>query len=219
MRSWMAAVLMVAGVWVLGVAYVWADQKADQAQPAVVSPQTRPAESSKAVLGQEAPGFALSDQDGKRVSLADCAGKIVVLEWVNPQCPYVQRHYKNQTMESLAEKYRDKGVVWLAINTTASAVGKDNKAWVEKYDLNYPILDDHDGKVGRLYGAKTTPHMFVIDRSGKIVYKGAIDDDPQAAKEHATNYVGEVLAKLTAGQEVAPRETKSYGCSVKYAGK
>lgn len=219
MRTWQAAVLMVAGVWAVGVAYVWADQKAGQAAPAVVSPQTRPAETAKAALGQAAPGFTLSDQNGKRVSLSDYAGKIVVLEWVNPQCPYVQRHYKNQTMESLAEKYRDKGVVWLAINTTSSAAGKDNKAWVEKYSLSYPILDDHGGKVGRLYGAKTTPDMFVIDHSGKIVYKGAIDDDPQADQEHATNYVGETLAKLTTGQSVTPRETKSYGCSVKYAGK
>jgi peroxiredoxin len=200
--------------------YVWADQdKAGTGGTAAVSPQTQPAKAVAAALGQEAPGFALSDQNGKRVSLSDYAGKIVVLEWINPECPYVQRHYKDKTMLSLAQKYRDKGVVWLAINTTSSASGKDNKAWVEKHDLDYPILDDSDGKIGRQYGAKTTPHMYVIDRSGKLVYKGAIDDSPQGDKEQANNYVADVLAKLAAGGEVTPRENKPYGCSVKYAGK
>jgi peroxiredoxin len=187
-------------------------------QASAKSPQTHPAEKASAgKASSQAPDFTLEDQDGKSVTLSDYKGKIVVLEWFNGECPYVQRHYKSKTMQSLAGKYRDKGVVWLAINSTSTADRKVNKAWVEKYKLEYPILDDHSGKVAKLYSAKTTPHMFVIDRDGNLVYKGAIDDDPPGKKEHAVNYVSEVLEKLTAGQTVALKETKPYGCSVKYA--
>ncbi len=182
------------------------------------APQTRPAEPGpKAVLGEAAPSFTLKDQNGKAVSLSDYAGKIVVLEWVNPNCPFVQRHYKNKTMESLADKYHDKGVVWLAIDSTSGTDPKIDTDWSAKYNLDYPILNDRAGHVARLYGAKTTPDMFVIDRGGNLVYKGAIDDDPQGEKQHATNYVDAVLSKLIGGQTVALQETKPYGCSVKYA--
>lgn len=172
-----------------------------------------------ASVGTAAPGFTLEDQTGKKVSLSDFSGKkIVVLEWINPDCPYVQRHYKAGTMKTLAEKYRDKGVVWLAINTTHYMNKETNQKWITDNQLPYQILDDHEGTVGRLYGAKTTPHMFIIDKSGRLVYQGAIDDDPRGNKgENKVNYVAKALDELLAGKPISMSETKPYGCSVKYA--
>lgn len=171
-----------------------------------------------ASVGALAPTFTLEDQSGKKVSLADFAGKIVVLEWVNPDCPFVQRHYKAKTMITLAEKYRPKGVIWLAINTTRYMNKDTNKQWVAQHRLPYPILDDHLGHVGKLYGAKTTPHMFIIDQLGKLVYAGAIDDDPGGIKgKEAVNYVERALEELLAGKPVSQPQTKPYGCTVKYA--
>lgn len=169
----------------------------------------------KAELGKPAPQFTLNDSSGKPVSLSDYLGKIVVLEWVNPQCPFVQRHYQAGTMKTLADKYNGK-VVWLAINTTSSATPADNAAWISKYDLPYPILSDSSGTVGKAYGAKTTPNMFIIDQQGKLAYRGGIDDDPIGNKPDRTNYVEKALDQLLAGQAVAQAETRSYGCSVKY---
>ncbi|RMG56448.1 MAG: thioredoxin family protein [Acidobacteria bacterium] len=172
----------------------------------------------RATVGAPAPTFTLEDQNGRPVSLSDFTGKIVVLEWVNPDCPFVQRHYRAGTMKRLAEKYQSKGVVWLAINSTYYMGKEDNRRWIEKYKLPYPILDDHTGRVGRLYGAKTTPHMFIIDTSGKLVYQGGIDDDPRGAKNGgALNYVERALDELLAGKPVSISQSKPYGCSVKYA--
>jgi peroxiredoxin len=171
-----------------------------------------------AAIGAPAPGFALEDQTGKRVSLADCAGKIVVLEWINPDCPFVQRHARAKTMLTLAEKYAAKGVVWLGINSSNYANRDTNAKWVADNGLPYPVLDDHAGEVGRSYGAKTTPHMFVIDTQGKLVYAGGIDDDPGGSKgSSATNYVDRALDELLSGKPVSTPQSKSYGCSVKYA--
>jgi peroxiredoxin len=172
----------------------------------------------KKTVEEAATQFSLTDQLGKTVKLTDYDGKIVVLEWINPDCPFVQRHYKAGTFKKLAEAYKDKGVVWLAVNSTNSYTQEKNKAWHTKYDLPYPILDDHGGVVGKLYGAKTTPHMFVLNKTGKVVYQGAIDDDPQGSKgASATNYVKTVLDDLIAGKTPSYTETKPYGCSVKYA--
>ncbi len=167
----------------------------------------------------KAPQFTLKNYDGKEVSLSDYAGKIVVLEWFNYECPFVVYHYeKPKTMASLAAKYKDKDVVWLAVNSTKHLTTEKNKAFAEEHKLSYPILDDRSGEVGRAYGAKTTPHMFIIDTAGKIVYDGAIDDSPMGSKKEKTiNYVDEALAELTAGKEVSTPKTKPYGCSVKYA--
>lgn len=174
----------------------------------------------RATVGAPAPTFTLEDQNGRPVSLSDFAGKIVVLEWVNPDCPFVQRHYRAGTMKRLAEKYQSKGVVWLAINSTHYMDKEDNRRWIEKYKLPYPILDDHAGRVGRLYGAKTTPHMFIIDTSGKLVYRGGIDDDPRGTKNGgALNYVERALDELLTGKPVSISQSKPYGCSVKYAEK
>lgn len=169
----------------------------------------------KAELGKPAPQFTLNDSTGKAVSLADHVGKVVVLEWINPECPFVVRHYEAGTMKNLAQKYDGK-VVWLAINTTSSATPADNATWISKYSLPYAILSDQNGTVGKAYEAKTTPHMYIIDPQGKLVYRGGIDDDPQGSKADKTNYVAKALDQVLAGQTVAQAETRSYGCSVKY---
>ena len=166
---------------------------------------------------QKAPAFTLEDVDGKKVSLSDFADKIVVLEWMNPGCPIWARHHKAGTFRTLAEKYKDKGVVWLAINSTNSADKEKNKNFAETEKVPYPILDDHEGTVGKAYGAKTSPHMFVIDKHGRLAYQGAIDDDPAGEKENPLNYVDQALTELLAGKAVSVPKTEPYGCSVKYA--
>lgn len=211
--------LLLIGAGLLLNAHVSSAQQGSDSEKAksVAATATQPAAAGKAAARLDVPDFTLMDQNGEPVTLSNYAGKIVVLEWVNPQCPFVQRHYNSKTMQTLASKYQDKGVVWLAINSTSSAGVKDNKAWVDKYELSYPILDDNLGKVGREYGAKTTPHVFVIDRTGKVVYKGAIDNDPQGEKSDKVNYVDQTLQQLVQGKTVELKETKSYGCSVKYS--
>lgn len=170
-----------------------------------------------AAVGTPAPVFTLEDQTGKKVSLSDFAGKVVVLEWLNPECPYVQRHGNAKTMETLAEKYAAKNVVWLGVNSTSSATHDANAKWISQHSLSYPILDDHNGEVGRSYGAKTTPHMYVIDTTGKLVYAGGIDDDPGGSKgSGALNYVDKALDEVTSGKAVTVSQSKPYGCGVKY---
>ena len=159
--------------------------------------------------------------DGKTINLADYRGKTVVLEWLNFECPFVRHHYeKASTMIDLAKKYKSEGVVWLAINSTNHTTPAANKAFTAKHNLPFPILDDRPGKVGRAYDAKTTPHMFIIGPRGQIVYEGAIDNSPlgktPTGKEYV-NYVDNVLAALVANKDIPVRETKPYGCSVKYA--
>ncbi len=165
-----------------------------------------------------APAFTLKNYDGTTVSLSDYKGKIVVLEWFNYECPFVKYHYeKAKTMTTLAEKYKDKNVIWLAINSTAHLTTEKNKEYAQKHNINTPILDDRTSKTGRAYGAKTTPHMFVIDTEGKIAYAGAIDNSPLGRKETVVNYVDKALSELTAGVAVSVSNTEPYGCSVKYA--
>lgn len=174
----------------------------------------------KAAIGQAAPAFTLNDQNGKAVNLADFAGKTVILEWINPACPFVVRHYELKTMQNLAAKYKDKDVVWVAIDSTAKGSAADSKSWVEKYSLAYPILQDRDGKTGQAYGATNTPHMYIIDKTGKLAYSGAIDSQPDAKgelKSDTVNYVAKALDELLDGKTVSTPQTKAYGCSVKYA--
>ena len=169
-------------------------------------------------VGQPAPGFTLKDQDGAEVDLAKLHGKIVVLEWTNPDCPFAQRHAEAKTMSTLADRYRGKGVVWLGVDSTSYLDAARDRTWRSEHELPYPVLDDHKGTVGTAYGAKTTPHMFVIDGTGTVVYEGAIDDDATGDKgKQARNYVAEALDDVTTGQPVKLAETKPYGCSVKYA--
>jgi peroxiredoxin len=168
-------------------------------------------------VGDTAPAFTLMDTEGKPVSLSDFEGKIVVLEWLNPDCPYVKRHYKAGTMKQLATAYGDDGVVWLTINSTHYMDAAANASFKASNQLPYTILVDQSGKVGHLYDAKTTPHMYIIDGDGKLVYIGAIDDDPRGNKgEPVTNYVAAALDEVVAGKAVTTSETKPYGCSVKY---
>jgi peroxiredoxin len=174
---------------------------------------------AKATIGKAAPDFSLQDQNGKTVKLSDYKGKIVVLEWFNQGCPYVVRHYKAKTMTSTADKYKGQDVVWLAINTTAGKSAEDNKTSAEAWSISYPILSDTSSAVAQQYGAKTTPHMFVIDKEGKLIYNGAIDDDSSAdgtKGDKATNYVAKALDEVLAGKPVSTPETKPYGCGVKY---
>ena len=181
-------------------------------------PPTQPLEQAENVA-RKAPEFTLKSFDGKNISLSDYKGKFIVLEWFNYECPFVLRHYSSSaTMIGLANKYKDKNVVWLAINSTSHATPEANIEFVEKRKLSYPILDDRSGTVGRAYGAKTTPHMYVIDAKGSIAYQGAIDNDERGRKgSNAINYVDKALAELTSGKEVSATDTMSYGCTVKYS--
>jgi len=169
--------------------------------------------------GDTAPSFSLQDQDGKTVNLADYKGKVVVLEWWNNECPVVQRHYKANTMNTLADKYKGQDVVWLAINSTSGKSASDNKSAGSEWSMNRPILSDADGTVGKEYGAKSTPHMFIVDKDGKIAYVGGIDNDPDGSKpaDQRVNYVEKALDELAAGKPVSTPQTKQYGCGVKYA--
>jgi peroxiredoxin len=179
-----------------------------------------------AAVGQPAPNFTATDTSGKAVSLADFKGKHVVLEWVNPGCPFVQKHYSAQNMQATQKDATGKGVVWLAINSTSVDAG-DYKApaamgsWMQSQKAAASsTLMDADGKIGRAYGARTTPHMYVISPSGTLVYAGAIDSkataNPADIKD-ATNHVKAALAETLAGKPVTVANTKPYGCSVKYA--
>lgn len=171
-------------------------------------------------VGDTAPQFTLADSAGNEVSLADFKGKVVVLEWVNPDCPFVKRHYKEGSMKNLSTAYDESmGVVWLTINSTNYMDSSANAAFVQKEGITWPVLVDQDGTVGHAYGAATTPHMFIIGKDGTVVYDGAIDDDPRGNMEAGarTNYVSDALNDLAAGKAVSTPETKPYGCSVKYA--
>jgi peroxiredoxin len=172
----------------------------------------------KAEIGSPAPDFTLEDQTGHKVKLSEMKNGIIVLEWMNPDCPFVQRHYNSDTMTTLASKYKEKNVIWMAINSTHYMNKKDDQNWINKFKVGYPILDDSSGRVGKLYGAKTTPNMYIIDASGILVYSGAIDDDPRGSKDgKALNYVDQALEEILAGKPVTIAKTKPYGCSVKYS--
>jgi peroxiredoxin len=163
-------------------------------------------------VGAAAPDFTLADSSGDQVSLSDFEGKVVVLEWLNPDCPYVQRHYKAGTMKSLASTYGGQGVVWLTINSTNYMDAAANAEFKKANGLPYTILVDQSGEVGHLYGAKTTPHMYIIDTDGTLAYIGAIDDDPRGSSDSPANYVAAALDEILAGEAVATPETTPYGC-------
>lgn len=174
------------------------------------------ADAEPAKVGAKAPEFTLKDHAGKEHKLSDYKGKTVVLEWFNPGCPYVVRHYESKTMKNLAEQYGTKDVVWLAVNTGGDP--QQMKTFAEHNKLPYPVLIDKDGQTAKAYGAKTTPHMFVIDRKGNLAYAGAIDNDPNGENSaDRVNYVAKALNELAAGKAVSTPETKSYGCGVKAA--
>lgn len=178
-----------------------------------------------AAVGQPAPAFSAVDTSGKTVSLADFKGKTVVLEWVNPGCPYVKKHYDSANMPATQKNAVAQGAVWLAINSTHTGAS-DYMApaalagWMkDKGGAPTATLMDADGKVGRAYGARTTPHMYVIDPKGTLAYVGAIDSKPTANPadiKTATNHVNQAVAEVVAGKKVSQPVTQAYGCSVKY---
>jgi len=172
-----------------------------------------------------APAFTAVDVDGKTRSLAEFKGKVVVLEWVNEDCPYVKKHYSGN-MQGLQQAATADGVVWLTIASSAPgkqgyfADGAAAKTWMNARGAKpTTLLLDPQGTVATAYKAKTTPHMFVIDRDGQVVYEGAIDDTPSAKVEDlktAKNYVAAALGDVKAGRKVAVAYSQPYGCSVKY---
>jgi peroxiredoxin len=175
--------------------------------------------------GQPAPAFALTDVDGRKVSLADLKGRYVVLEWTNPSCPFVQKHYDSGNMQSLQKRFTGEGVQWIVINSTAASHSEylkpaEQKAWLAKHGAAASIAAlDADGTVGRAYAAKVTPHMYVIDPNGVLVYAGAIDDKRSANPadvKTANNYVVQAFAELRAGKPVSASSTQAYGCTIKY---
>ncbi|MEA3206362.1 MAG: hypothetical protein QOG92_2061 [Verrucomicrobiota bacterium] len=179
-------------------------------------------------VGKTAPNFSLPDTNGKIHSLADLKGKYVVLEWYQPDCPFVRKHYRSGNMQALQKEYTAKGVTWLSIDSSAPGeegnypASKLNEISAQDSAARTALLLDPSGEVGRLYGAKTTPDMYVIDPSGILVYKGAIDNKRStdlADVKTATNYVKVALEAVMAGKTVATTATQPYGCSVKYASK
>ncbi len=177
-------------------------------------------------VGAAAPGFSLSDSNGKTHSLGDFKGKFVVLEWFSPGCPFVQKHYKSENMQGLQKQFTSKDVVWLTIDSSAEG----NEGYLTPADAKKQMADwkmkstalllDPDGRVGHEYNATNTPHMYVIDPEGKLIYSGAIDDKPTTGLSDvagATNYVKEALTEAMAGKPVTTSNTRAYGCSIKYA--
>ena len=180
---------------------------------------------SAAELGAPAPDFTLKDLDGKDVKLSSFKGKTVVLEWFNPECPFVKASHTKGSLKDFAKRATKQGVVWLAINS--GAPGKQghgvekSRAGVKAFGLEHPVLLDESGAVGHAYGATNTPHLFVIDAKGVLVYRGAIDNSPDGEGESPkdgklVNYVEAALDDLAAGRAVKTPDTKAYGCSVKY---
>jgi peroxiredoxin len=176
-------------------------------------------------VGEPAPDFTLTDSNGKTHTLAEFKGKNVVLEWTNHDCPFVKKHYESDNMQNLQKKYTEQDVVWLSI--ISSAKGKQGFVSGEKAnDLTktrnaHPsfVLFDTNGSTGKIYGAKTTPHMYIIDKEGKLIYKGGIDSIQSANKDDiakATNYVDKALTEHLAGKPVSETNTAFYGCSIKY---
>ena len=177
-----------------------------------------------ATVGQVAPDFSTIDTKGKTRKLSDYKGKLVVLEWTNPGCPFVQKHYSGN-MQGLQKEFSAKGVVWLAINSTETGSGDylapaKLAGWMgEKQASATAILMDESGKIGQLYGARTTPHMYIVSPQGQLVYAGAIDSIPSARVDDiktATNYVRQGLGEALGGKAISVASSRAYGCSIKY---
>lgn len=179
-----------------------------------------------AAIGRSAPPFELRDLDGRKVSLGDHRGRVVVLEWFNPGCPFVRASHTVGSLKGTARRYTAEGIVWLTINSAAP--GKQghgveaNREAARAFGLQHPVLLDESGAVGKAYGAERTPHLFVIDPRGILVYAGAIDNSPDGEAQapeggKLVRYVEEAIAAVRAGRPVPVGQTKAYGCSVKYA--
>ena len=181
---------------------------------------------AQARLGDLAPAFTLTDSNGRVRSLADFKGKTVVLEWTNHECPYVGKHYRGNNMQALQKKWTGQGVVWLSV--ISSAPGEQghvspeqaNKLTADRGAAPTAVLFDPTGKIGRAYSARATPHMYVINGDGALVYIGGIDDQPTARLEDlkiARNFVDQALSEITQDKPVSVTNSRAYGCSIKYA--
>ena len=180
---------------------------------------------ASATVGQRAPDFTLQDTAGQPVRLSDYKGKTVVLEWTNPGCPFVRKHYDSGNMPATQKDATSKGVVWLSINSTEKASSDylepaQLMAWkAERKSAPTAVLMDEEGTVGKRYGARTTPHLYIVNPQGQLVYAGGIDSIPSARPadiEKATNYVKVGLAEALAGKPISAATTPPYGCSIKY---
>ncbi len=176
-------------------------------------------------VGQPAPDFTLTDTAGKTVRLSEFKGRHVVLEWVNPGCPYVRKHYHSANMQGTQKEVTGKGVVWLAINSTETQsydyLAPDKLAgWMtQQKAAPTRTLMDPEGTVGRAYGARTTPHLYIVDPQGRLAYAGGIDSIPSSSADDipkAVNYVKQGVSQVLAGQPLNPATTRPYGCSIKY---
>ena len=176
-------------------------------------------------VGQSAPDFVLQDANGKTVKLSDYRGKHVVLEWTNPGCPYVRKHYNSGNMPATQNEAVAKGVVWLTINSTEKASGDYLEparlvAWNNQRKAQpTAVLMDEEGTAGRAYGARTTPHMYIVDPQGRLIYAGGIDSIPSsdpADIQKAVNYVRQGLNEALAGKPISAPTSRAYGCSIKY---
>lgn len=209
-----------------------AAKKAEEAKKQAEEAKKKAEEEAKAkakpkaggvTAGDVAPAFTLKDTDGKEHTLADLTkdGKIVVIQWFNADCPFVKKHYREtKTFNDLATKYKDKGVEFVAINSGSpgkqgAGVDRNKKAKTD-WAIPYPILLDESGEIGKAYGAKRTPEMFIVNKDGKVVYHGAIDDDAGGDSVGSTNYVSKALDEVLDGKDVTMATSKPYGCSVKY---
>ncbi len=186
--------------------------KRDAERPATAAPDV-------AKVGEKAPNFTLKDDKGKEHSLSDFAGKNVVLQWINPDCPVCVRVSTDGTVRNMVNELKkiDPRVVHLTINSTHYQAADIGAKYLREHKIEAPALHDQDGKVGRMYAARTTPHMYVIDAEGILRYSGAIDDDRSGRKSDKTNYVINAMNQIKAGETVSPDQTRPYGCSVKYA--
>ena len=176
-------------------------------------------------VGQPAPDFTLKDATGKTVKLSDFKGRHVVLEWTNPGCPYVQKHYNSGNMPATQKDAADKGVVWLSINSTEKGSGDYLEpaklvSWMSQRKSQPTLtLMDEEGTAGKAYGARTTPHMYIVDPKGQLVYAGGIDSIPSSNPDDikkAVNYVRQGLGEALAGRTISAATTRPYGCSIKY---
>ncbi len=177
-----------------------------------------------AEIGKPAPKFVLTDHEGNEVDLAKFKEKTIVLEWFNPECPFVVYAYQEGPLLATAKMAREKGVVWLAVNSGAPGMQgtglEKNKKYHEEWKMAHPILFDEEGEVGRRYAARTTPQIVVIDKEMKVAYMGALDNAPRGRipeGEEYQNYAEMALTNLLAGEPVEVKKTRPYGCSVKYA--
>lgn len=209
--------LLVSLCLVLCVSGAWWALASPQGNAAAGGEKPTPSD-LKARVGAPAPDFTLLDSKGNKHQLSSLKDKVVVLEWVNQQCPWSVK--AQPICKELSERYATRGVVWLGVESTAVRKAEENEQYIRDKQIPYPILMDNDGKVGKMYGARTTPHVYVINK-GRLVYSGALNNDQQGqlSKDDARHYVAEALDAVLAGKDVPVAETQPWGCSVKYAKK